>query len=82
MYHGGKGWGYSRHMERQERRHVLSFLVHSNPINLSLAVLGKCKHGALWEAEGTVTDVEEGIHTKIVKAKAESRKILLSWVYN
>lgn len=48
MYHGGKGGGYSRHMERQERRHVLRFLVHLEPSNLSLAnLLGTRKHGAL-----------------------------------
>lgn len=69
-------------MERQERGHVLHFLVHLNPINLSLASLGKCKHGTLWEAEGTVMDVEEEIHTETVKVKAESGKNLLSWVYN
>lgn len=82
MYHGGKGGGYSRHMERQERRHVLRFLVHLEPSNLSLANLGKRKHGALWEGEGAVTDVEEVICTEEIKTKAESRKSLLSWTYN
>jgi len=48
MYCGGKGGGYSRHMERQERRHVLRFLVHLEPSNLSLAnLLGMRKHGAV-----------------------------------
>lgn len=74
MYHGGKGGGYSRHMERQERRHVLRFLVRLEPSNLSLAKLGKRKHGALGEGERTVTDVEEVICREAIKMKAESRK--------
>lgn len=78
MYHGGKGGGYSRHMKRQERRHTLCFLVHLEPSNLSLANLGKHKHGALWKGEGTVVDVGEVICTEAIKMKAESRKSLLS----
>lgn len=67
MYHSGKGRGYSRHVERQERRHVLHFLVHSKPSNLSLANYRKHKHGAL--GEGTVTDMEEIICTEAMKMK-------------
>lgn len=70
----GKKGGYSRQMERQERRHVLCFLGHLEPSNIFLANLGKHKHSTLWEGKGTVADVEEVVCTEAMKMEAETRK--------
>lgn len=67
--------GSSRHMGRQGRRHVLHFLVHLEPSNLSLANLPRiCEHSTLREGEVTVTDVEEAICAEAMEMQAESRK--------
>lgn len=71
----GKEGGSSGHMGRQGRRHVLHFVVHLEPSNLSLAnLLGMCKHSALREGEVTVPDVEEVICTRALKTKEEPRE--------
>lgn len=62
-------------MGRQGRRHVLHFLVHLEPSNLSLANLPRiCEHSTLQEGEVTVTDVEEAICAEAMEMQAESRK--------